>query len=151
MHTCARQSDANGISRRRSSIAQPGLLGLGFATTVYPSGIQLTATKPIEQRQGFLVLCVAQRVHRAPHQPHTVAKQSELLGAAPGANVLEIGMDITIRAANAGQAILDGEDARRVIDISSGTVVLDGLHITKGYTSSVRARIHPSRPRHAHP
>ena len=47
--------------------------------------------------------------------------------------VLEISKDITIRAQNSGQAILDGENARRVIKITSGTVTLEGLGITKGY------------------
>ena len=49
-----------------------------------------------------------------------------------GDNVLEIDMDITIRAENAGQAVLDGSAARRVVKITSGTVVLDVLNITNG-------------------
>ena len=49
-----------------------------------------------------------------------------------GANVLQIDKDITIRALHSGQAILDGEIAFRVIDVGSGTVVLEGLNITKG-------------------
>ena len=49
-----------------------------------------------------------------------------------GSDVLTISKDITIRAQNAGQAILDGENTRRVIKINSGTVVLEGLKITKG-------------------
>ena len=49
-----------------------------------------------------------------------------------GTDVLLISKDITIRAKNAGQAVLDGENARRVIQITSGTVVLEGLKITKG-------------------
>ena len=53
-----------------------------------------------------------------------------------GDNVLEISKDITIRAQNSGQAILDGENARRVIYITSGTVTLEGLKITRG--SAVR-------------
>ena len=52
-----------------------------------------------------------------------------------GDNVLEISKDITIRAQNSGQAILDSENARRVIYITSGTVTLEGLNITRGYTS----------------
>ena len=52
-----------------------------------------------------------------------------------GSNVLEISKDITIRAQNSGQAILDGENARRVIVIASGTVTLEGLNITRGYAS----------------
>ena len=41
-------------------------------------------------------------------------------------------MDITIRAENAWQAVLDGENSIRVIRIDGGTVALDGLNITKG-------------------
>ena len=58
-----------------------------------------------------------------------------------GYNVLEISKDITIRAQNSGQAILDGENARRVIYITSGTVTLEGLNITRGSTS-VRSLLH---------
>ena len=50
-----------------------------------------------------------------------------------GRNVLEISKDITIRAQNFGQAILDGQNARRVIYIASGTVTLEGLDITRGF------------------
>ena len=53
-----------------------------------------------------------------------------------GSNVLEIGKDITIRAQNAGMAVLDGEDVRRVVWITGGTVVLEGLVVTKGYVSA---------------
>ena len=49
-----------------------------------------------------------------------------------GTHVLDIGKSVTIRAQNAGQAVLDGEDARRVVYITAGPVVLDGLHITRG-------------------
>ena len=49
-----------------------------------------------------------------------------------GTNVLDIAKSITIRAQNAGLAVLDGEDARRVVSITAGPVVLDGLHITRG-------------------
>jgi hypothetical protein len=55
-----------------------------------------------------------------------------------GTNVLQISKGVTIRAQNYGQAILDGENARRVIEIVGGTVVLEGLGVTKG--SSVRRR-----------
>jgi hypothetical protein len=56
-----------------------------------------------------------------------------------GDDVLEINKDITIRAQNAGQAILDGEDTRRVIKVSSGTVDLEGLSIING-NADVSAR-----------
>ena len=46
---------------------------------------------------------------------------------------------ITIRALNPGQVLLDGQNARRVIYIASGNVVLEGLGITGGSTSHVRA------------
>ena len=64
-----------------------------------------------------------------------------------GSNVLEIGMNITIRALNPGQAVLDGENARRVIYITSGTIALNGLNITKGSVSSVSvcSSIEPSQ------
>ena len=47
-------------------------------------------------------------------------------------NVLVINEDITIRAQNAGQAVLDGQGMRRVLYVGSGTVSLEGLDITKG-------------------
>ena len=50
-------------------------------------------------------------------------------------DVLTISKDITIRALNPGQAVLDGENFRRVIYITSGMVVLNGLKITKGYVA----------------
>ena len=53
-------------------------------------------------------------------------------GSAFCQNMLEISKDITIRAQNLGQAVLDGENARGVISITSGTVTLDSLNITKG-------------------
>ena len=54
-----------------------------------------------------------------------------------GDQVVSIDKDITIRAANSGQAVLDAEDTsgRRVMRINSGTVVLEGLKITGGKTS----------------
>ena len=56
-----------------------------------------------------------------------------------GANVLEVGKSVTIRALHARGAILDGENARRVVSsITSGTVVLEGLDITRG-SPNVRA------------
>ena len=47
-------------------------------------------------------------------------------------NVLVIDKDITIRAQNTGQAVLDGQDTRRVLYIGNSTVFLQGLSITKG-------------------
>ena len=56
-------------------------------------------------------------------------------------NVLIIQMDVTIRAQNAGRAILDGEQTRRVVYIDgTASVVLDGLVITGGY-AYVRDRL----------
>ena len=52
-----------------------------------------------------------------------------------GSQVLKIDKDITIRAANAGQVTLDGEDAKQVIKIEGGNVALEGLSITKGVHS----------------
>ena len=61
---------------------------------------------------------------------------------ASGSNVLEIAKDITIRAQNAGQAILDGQDSRRVIFIDGGTVALEGLSITNGDAGAVSPSPH---------
>ena len=49
-------------------------------------------------------------------------------------STLRIIRDVTIRAENSGQATLDGGNNDRVMQINSGTVVLEGLHITKGKT-----------------
>ena len=51
-------------------------------------------------------------------------------------SVLSITKSITIRALNLGQAVVDGENARRGILITSGVVVLHGLNVTKGYVTS---------------
>ena len=50
-----------------------------------------------------------------------------------------IDRDVTLRAQNVGQAVLDGENTRRVMTINSGTVIVEGLSITKG---SVRCPFH---------
>ena len=49
-----------------------------------------------------------------------------------GPTGLYIDKDITIRAENPGNAILDGQNTRRVIHIFRGNVHLDGLAITQG-------------------
>jgi hypothetical protein len=49
-----------------------------------------------------------------------------------GYAVLEIRTSITIRALNMGRAVLDGQDSRRVVLISTGIVGLQGLDITMG-------------------
>ena len=51
-----------------------------------------------------------------------------------------IGRNVRLRAQNAGQAVLDGENTRRVMTIISGTVTVEGLNITKGSASSVSTR-----------
>ena len=63
-----------------------------------------------------------------------------------GDNMLYINKDITIRALNPGQVVLDGQNARRVIYIASGNVVLEGLDITRGSATYVRARQPPLLP-----
>ena len=50
--------------------------------------------------------------------------------------MLSITKSITIRALNPGQAVVDGEDSRRGIHITSGVVVLHGLNVTKGSVTS---------------
>ena len=51
-----------------------------------------------------------------------------------------IGRDVTLRAQNVGQAVLDGESTRRVLRINSGTVIVEGLNITNGNADNVSAR-----------
>ena len=60
-------------------------------------------------------------------------------------STLSIDRNITLRAQNAGRAVLDGEKKRRVLSITSGTVLLDGLNITKGYSGDVRSGRRPER------
>ena len=48
--------------------------------------------------------------------------------------VLSIGKDITIRALNLGQAVLDGQNVQPVISCMSATATFDGVVITRGYT-----------------
>ena len=65
-----------------------------------------------------------------------------------GSQVLKINKHITIRAANAQQVILDGEDVRRVIKIENYdllnliNVALEGLSITKGRSIRVSGQSH---------
>ena len=53
-------------------------------------------------------------------------------GNVVGGSVGDISKSITIRAQNPRGAILDGQNVYRGLDITSGTVVLDGLDITRG-------------------
>ena len=62
--------------------------------------------------------------------------------------VLTITKSLTIRALNPRGAILDGEDARRLIlsEITSGTIAFEGLDITRGlFTAGMGVRAH-TRP-----
>jgi hypothetical protein len=59
---------------------------------------------------------------------------------------ISIAKDITIRAQNSGMAVLDGGDAVRVMSITGGTVLLDGLVITRG-RASVSLAPAPAPPR----
>ena len=67
---------------------------------------------------------------------------------AGGDYVLDIGSttcsgspcDVIIRAQHPGMAVVDGEQARQGIRIDGGTVVVEGVQITRGYTPSVSAR-----------
>ena len=75
--------------------------------------------------------------------------QGALAAASPGdelvlgdgtyqlSSTITIDKDITIRASNSRQAILDGGDSVQVMYISSGTVVLEGVVITRGSSSTV--------------
>ena len=61
-----------------------------------------------------------------------------------GNQVLEIRKSITIRAQHPRGAVLDGQNARRVVSITSGTVVLEGLDITRGRAVRASAPRAPS-------
>ena len=50
-----------------------------------------------------------------------------------------IGRDVTVRAKNEGQAILDGEETRRVMLVTGGIADIEGIHITKGNANYVCA------------
>ena len=51
---------------------------------------------------------------------------------ATDASALVIGKNITIAAQQTGQAVLDGQGKRRVLEITNGHVLLKGLNITNG-------------------
>jgi len=53
---------------------------------------------------------------------------------ATDASALVIGKNITIAAQQTGQAVLDGQGKRRVLEITNGHVLLKGLNITNGST-----------------
>jgi hypothetical protein len=80
-----------------------------------------------------------------PRRALNTANDGEKLVLADGiytgsyGSVVCIAKSITIRALNVGQAVLDGENARRVIFIAAGTVHLHGLQITRGYAEGVSA------------
>ena len=48
---------------------------------------------------------------------------------------LSISRDLTLEAATPGTVFLDGQDSTQILHISSGTVELNGLGITRGYSS----------------
>ena len=52
--------------------------------------------------------------------------------------VLDISKNVTIRAQNARQAVLNGEVSRQVIRILMGTILIDGLTVTNGSETAVR-------------
>jgi hypothetical protein len=59
---------------------------------------------------------------------------------ATDASALVIGKNITIAAQQTGQAVLDGQGKRRVLEITNGHVLLKGLNITNGYTEDVSSQ-----------
>ena len=58
-------------------------------------------------------------------------------------STFSIGRSVTVRAKTVGRVVLDGENSRSVMSISSGTVMIEGLNIIKG-NSAV------SFPAHSH-
>ena len=67
-----------------------------------------------------------------------LSRSETAIRLAPGtyhvAATLSISWDVTITAETPGSVVLDGGNARRVITISGGTVALNGLNITNGYS-----------------
>lgn len=55
---------------------------------------------------------------------------------------LDINKDITIRAMNEGRAVIDGQNARRVLLLQGGVVHLDGLNITGGHVNGFGAGVY---------
>ena len=47
---------------------------------------------------------------------------------------------ITLRARYPGAAVIDGENARQGVFIHTGTVLIHGLNITRGYTQNFGVR-----------
>jgi len=64
-------------------------------------------------------------------------------GTYPVASTIEIRRDVSL-VADGGEDVLDGQNARRVISISSGNVHLSGLSITKGRASVSFLAIEPT-------
>ena len=77
-----------------------------------------------------------QIAHDAASPGDVLVLNDGVFTSSSGASVLSITKSITIRALNPGQAVVDGEDARRGIHITSGVVVLHGLNVTKGSATS---------------
>eukprot|EP00966_Prymnesium_polylepis_P171870 3974715-Prymnesium_polylepis.2 len=74
-------------------------------------------------------------------------------GSSCNSSSFGVNRNVTIRASIMGQAILDGQDARRVLLISSGTVHLEGLVIRNGLASVSpvpRSTAHRPLPQDAH-
>ena len=66
-------------------------------------------------------------------------------GTYPVASTLTISREVTITAADAAVVVLDGQNARRLMHITGGTVHIIGLSIIKGYVSgSVRKKSLPN-------
>ena len=56
--------------------------------------------------------------------------------ASSGYALVEITRSLTIRAENIGQALLTGDNIRRVMSVSGSHVSLQGLHIAYGQTTN---------------
>ena len=114
-------------------------------------GFDATHDEKVEAIEDARILKshVARRLGIINVVPGADTIQNALAAASPGdelvlgdgnytlSSTIVIDKDITIRASSSGQAILDGGDSRRVMYISSGTVVLEGVSITRGYSSYV--------------
>ena len=82
-----------------------------------------------------------QVAHDAASPGDELVLDNGVFTSSSGASVLNITKSITIRALNPGQAVVDGENARRGIHITSGVVELHGLNVTKGSATATNGYV----------
>lgn len=134
-------SRAAPTSQANASIALPGSLvplnpqRLVRASLIAMEPSMVPSSSHVMRRLTVIIVQPGNGTLQAEHDRASAGDELVLADGVytgSGTNVLHIQKSITIRAQNAGQAVLDGENARCVVLISAGPAVLDGLHITRG-------------------